>query len=109
MQGPRQMCQAGLETLLVFIALACLNPHTSAALLMQGARQVREAGLNALFVFIAPPSDQELEKRLRGRGTESEEQIQQRMANAKAEISRQAARPPSPCHAPLHMPHHMPS
>ncbi|KAK9816310.1 hypothetical protein WJX74_009060 [Apatococcus lobatus] len=53
---------------------------------VQGARQVREAGLNALFVFIAPPSDQELEKRLRGRGTESEEQIQQRMANAKAEI-----------------------
>ena len=60
---------------------------------------MREASLNALFVFIAPPSDQELEKRLRGRGTESEEQIQQRMANAKAEISRQAARPP---HLPMH-------
>ena len=58
------------------------------ALPLQGARQVREAGLSALFVFVAPPSDQELEKRLRGRGTETEEQIKQRMANAKAEISR---------------------
>ncbi len=50
--------------------------------------QVRRAGLNAIFVFVAPPSIEELEKRLRGRGTESEEQIQRRLSNAKEEIAR---------------------
>lgn len=49
---------------------------------------MRRAGLNAIFVFVAPPSIEELEKRLRGRGTESEEQIQRRLTNAKEEIAR---------------------
>ena len=54
---------------------------------VQGARQVRKSDLSAIFVFIAPPSVEELEKRLRGRGTESEEQIQTRLTNAKKELA----------------------
>jgi len=40
----------------------------------------------AKFVFIAPPSIQALEDRLRGRGTESDEQLALRLANSQAEI-----------------------
>ena len=39
-----------------------------------------------MIVFIAPPDVAELEKRLRGRGTETEEQIKVRTANARAEM-----------------------
>ena len=55
---------------------------------VQGARLVRRSTLKAIFVFIAPPSEEELERRLRGRGTESEDQIQQRLATAKEEMAR---------------------
>ena len=54
---------------------------------VQGARQVRASGLPAIFVFIAPPSLDELEQRLRGRGTETEEQITTRLRNAKQEMT----------------------
>ncbi|KAK9798951.1 hypothetical protein WJX73_008977 [Symbiochloris irregularis] len=54
---------------------------------VQGARQVRKSHLRAVFVFIAPPSMEELERRLRGRNTESTEQVEARLANAKAEIA----------------------
>ena len=40
----------------------------------------------AKLIFIAPPSIEELERRLRGRGTESEEVIAQRLANAAGEM-----------------------
>lgn len=53
---------------------------------VQGARQVRKSGIPAIFVFIAPPSLEELEKRLRGRGTESEEQVETRLKNARLEM-----------------------
>ncbi|KAL0453088.1 UNVERIFIED_CONTAM: Guanylate kinase [Sesamum latifolium] len=53
---------------------------------VQGARSVRASSLEAIFIFICPPSFEELEKRLRARGTESEEQIQKRLRNAKAEL-----------------------
>ncbi|XP_042024964.1 guanylate kinase 2-like isoform X2 [Salvia splendens] len=53
---------------------------------VQGARLVRASSLEAIFIFICPPSFEELEKRLRARGTETEEQIQKRLRNAKAEI-----------------------
>ena len=41
---------------------------------------------DATGIFILPPRDEELERRLRGRGTDSEEVIQLRLANAKKEI-----------------------
>jgi guanylate kinase len=54
---------------------------------VQGARQIREkAGTDAVFVFIAPPSLQDLEKRLTNRGTESESVIATRLKNAQDEL-----------------------
>ncbi|KAF8072379.1 GK1 [Scenedesmus sp. PABB004] len=54
------------------------------------AAQVRASALGrgCLFIFIAPPSHAELERRLRARGTESEEKIRERLANAQAEIAK---------------------
>ena len=51
---------------------------------VQGARQVREAMPEAVAVFIAPPSDDALRTRLVGRGTDDAEQIEARMATARA-------------------------
>lgn len=42
--------------------------------------------MEARYVFIAPPSMPVLEKRLRGRGTEKEESIQKRLAQARLEL-----------------------
>jgi guanylate kinase len=53
---------------------------------VQGASILREKGLEGAFIFIAPPNIAELERRLRGRATESEEKIAVRMQNAKAEL-----------------------
>jgi hypothetical protein len=55
---------------------------------VQGSRLVRASNLRAIFVFIAPPSIEELERRLRGRGTESEEEVATRIANARKEMER---------------------
>ncbi len=52
----------------------------------QGARQIRQSTLGAVTIFIRPPSIEELEKRLRSRGTDSEETIQRRLAKAPEEI-----------------------
>ena len=43
---------------------------------MQGVIQIKKTDLNPLYVFIKPPSMEVLEKRLRGRKTENEENIQ---------------------------------
>lgn len=51
-----------------------------------GARRVRERLPEAVMVFIAPPSLVELERRLRGRGTDSEAKIQKRLVRAREEI-----------------------
>ncbi|KXX75484.1 Guanylate kinase [Madurella mycetomatis] len=53
---------------------------------VEGVKQVRASGFPARYVFIAPPSEEELEKRLRGRGTEKEESIQMRLKQAKVEL-----------------------
>jgi guanylate kinase len=53
---------------------------------LQGARQVRAAMPVALFVFLAPPSWDELVRRLVGRGTESEEEQERRLATARVEL-----------------------
>jgi len=52
----------------------------------QGVIQIKKTDLNPLFVFIKPPSMEELEKRLRGRKTETEESIQKRLSVAAAEM-----------------------
>ncbi|NOQ45294.1 MAG: guanylate kinase [Desulfobulbaceae bacterium] len=52
---------------------------------IQGAAQIRVSG-DPVTVFIAPPSLAELEHRLRGRGTESEETVALRLVNAKQEM-----------------------
>jgi guanylate kinase len=57
---------------------------------LQGARQVRQACPDARFVFLAPPSMDELVRRLVGRGTESEEQRARRLGTARAEMVAQA-------------------
>jgi guanylate kinase len=54
---------------------------------IQGARQVRERKPEAVMFFIAPPSMQELEKRLRRRGDTSDEDIEDRLQIAEAEIA----------------------
>lgn len=54
---------------------------------LQGARQVRAAMPDARFVFLAPPSWDELVSRLVGRGTESEEERERRLATARLELA----------------------
>lgn len=53
---------------------------------VQGCRSARAKNLNAKYIFVAPPSIEELEKRLRGRGTETEDAIKTRLGNAQKEI-----------------------
>lgn len=53
---------------------------------VQGAQKVKASHLKPIYIFIAPPSQEELERRLRGRGTESEEAIQTRLGNAAKEL-----------------------
>jgi guanylate kinase len=57
---------------------------------LQGARQVRETMPEALFVFLAPPSWEELVRRLVGRGTEDEEERARRLATAVEELAAEA-------------------
>ncbi|XXG56514.1 hypothetical protein AAC387_Pa03g3901 [Persea americana] len=53
---------------------------------VQGARSVKASSLEVVSIFMCPPSFEELEKRLRARGTETEEQVQKRLRNARAEL-----------------------
>lgn len=55
---------------------------------VQGAFQVKKAMPEAHLIFIEPPSLEELERRLRGRGTETEEVICSRMKTAEVELAR---------------------
>jgi len=69
--------------------LMCSSPNTmqqEANWLYQGVKQIKQTDLSARYIFIAPPSFEALEARLRGRGTEKEESIQKRLAQAKAEL-----------------------
>ena len=54
---------------------------------LQGMRQVRKLMPDAQFVFLAPPSFEELERRLVGRGTESQEVIRERLDQARIELA----------------------
>jgi guanylate kinase len=53
---------------------------------VQGARQVKEKLPESVAIFILPPSREELERRLRSRGQDSNEEISRRLARARAEI-----------------------
>ena len=53
---------------------------------IQGATQIMEKCTDAVFIFILPPSYEELEKRLRGRNTEDEQTIQNRLKITQKEL-----------------------
>ena len=53
---------------------------------VQGARQVRKKMPEAILIFIAPPSLEELERRLRGRATDTEQAIEGRLIRARQEF-----------------------
>lgn len=55
---------------------------------VQGARQVKQKLPEAIAVFIVPPSRQDLERRLRSRGQDSDEAITRRLERARQEIAR---------------------
>ncbi|MBZ2410260.1 guanylate kinase [Streptomyces albidoflavus] len=57
---------------------------------LQGARQVKESMADAQLVFLAPPSWEELVRRLTGRGTESADVIERRLAAARIELAAEA-------------------
>jgi guanylate kinase len=54
---------------------------------MQGVQSVKNSNIDCKYIFIAPPSMEELEKRLRGRGTETDDKIEIRLQNAIAEVA----------------------
>lgn len=72
--------KAQLERMLAEGKDALLKPE------LVGAREIKRKMPEAVMIFIAPPSLVELERRLRGRGTDSEEKIQKRLARAREEI-----------------------
>jgi guanylate kinase len=55
---------------------------------VQGVETLRDLKYQGVYIFILPPSIEELEKRLTGRGTESDKQIKQRLATGKKEIAK---------------------
>ena len=57
---------------------------------LEGARQVRSSCPEAFQIFLKPPSLAELERRIRGRGTDSEEAIQRRLQRAELELKAEA-------------------
>ncbi|XP_057304762.1 uncharacterized protein LOC130641810 isoform X2 [Hydractinia symbiolongicarpus] len=52
----------------------------------QGVKNIKSLNFDCLLVFVKPPTIEELERRLRGRGTETEEAIQKRLASSKQEF-----------------------
>jgi guanylate kinase len=61
--------------------------HVVLEIELQGARQVKKVHPEALLIFISPPSWEELEGRIRGRGTDSEPRILERLAIAQEEMA----------------------
>jgi guanylate kinase len=57
---------------------------------VKGAEQVRREVPDAILIFLAPPSMAELERRLRGRGTEDEERIAKRLQTAAWEMTQRS-------------------
>lgn len=61
--------------------------HVLLEIELQGARQVKKVHPEAVLVFISPPSWEELEGRIRGRGSDSDERIRERLAIAQEEMA----------------------
>jgi guanylate kinase len=55
---------------------------------VQGGHAIRAKHPEAVLIYILPPSMEELERRLRGRGTDAEDTIQRRLLGARSEIER---------------------
>ena len=53
---------------------------------LQGVKQVKKADLGARFLFLSPPSLEILGERLRGRGTDDEESVKERLKQADKEM-----------------------
>jgi guanylate kinase len=64
-----------------------LNRNVLLEIEIEGARQVRKLRPDAMLVFLKPPDFQALEKRIRGRATESEERIRARLELAHEEMA----------------------
>ena len=54
---------------------------------MQGVKAVKNSDLKARYLFVAPPSIEELRSRLTGRGTETDESLEKRLAAAEGELA----------------------
>ena len=54
---------------------------------VEGAKQIKEKFPNSLSIFLLPPDKEELERRIRNRGTENEESIKKRLSRSNYEIS----------------------
>ena len=54
---------------------------------VEGAKQIKDKFPNSLSIFLLPPDIEELERRIRNRGTEAEEAINKRLSRANFEIS----------------------
>ncbi len=67
--------------------LLCQGKDVLLEIVWQGARQIRKSKPDCVSVFILPPSRMELERRLRGRGSDSAEVIERRLHNSREEIS----------------------
>ena len=66
---------------------AAESAHLILEIDLQGARQIAGAGIEHIGIFLEPPSWEELERRLRSRGTETESEIQTRLATAREELA----------------------
>jgi guanylate kinase len=58
---------------------------------VQGAAQIRSQAPDAVFILLAPPSMEALEERLRGRGTEDEASVAERLAAAERELEQEGS------------------
>ena len=60
--------------------------NTIVELDVQGVKSLRKLKYDGIYIIILPPSMEELERRLRKRGTETEESVKRRMQNGRAEV-----------------------
>ena len=71
------------------VDIAKQQQHANAVLLLidvQGAQNLRQQSVDALHIFLEPPGLEELQRRLKGRGDETKEEMEIRLANARVEL-----------------------